>query len=199
MTPKNGPFHGINRAFVLACRLLRKGHAGGKKLTAVLNLDKPISKKASTKHTRCIAEYTKNLGEIHMKKAALEAKMYLKNNGSTTFDPLADIEKQNIKIAVSVGGSWGSPGWTSQNGIIDVCFEETGKVLDVTIKSAFWRQCSKRKEKKEPGDVSYINYLELQTKQECECLKNHEGSSGVSKYNNQSCHYKALSRSCISI
>ena len=42
MTPKNGRFHEINRAFVLACRLLRKVHAGGKKLTALLNLDKPI-------------------------------------------------------------------------------------------------------------------------------------------------------------
>ena len=44
-----------------------------------------------------------------MKKAALEAKMYLKNTGSITFDPLADIEKQNIVIAVSFDGSWGSP------------------------------------------------------------------------------------------
>ena len=49
-----------------------------------------------------------------MKKAALEAKMYLKNTGSITCDPLADIEKQNIEIAISVGGSWGSRGWTSE-------------------------------------------------------------------------------------
>ena len=83
-----------------------------------------------------------------MKKAALEAKTYLKNTGSITFDPLADREKQNIEIAASVDGSWGSPGQTSQNGIVDVCFEETGKVLDVTIKSAFCRQCSKMKGKK---------------------------------------------------
>ena len=80
-------------AFVLACHLLGKGHAGGKKLTALLNLGKLISKKASTKHTCSIAENIKNLGQIYMKKAALEAKMYLKNTGSITFDPLADIEK----------------------------------------------------------------------------------------------------------
>ena len=83
-----------------------------------------------------------------MKKAALKAKMYLKNTGSITFDPLADIEKQNIEIAVSVDGSRGSRDWTSRNGIVDVCIEQTGKVLDVTIKSAFCRQCSKIKEKK---------------------------------------------------
>ena len=42
MTPRNGRFHEINRAFVLVCRLLAKGHADRKKLTAVPNLDKPI-------------------------------------------------------------------------------------------------------------------------------------------------------------
>ena len=108
ITSRNRRFHEINRVFVLACRLLKKGHAGGKKVTAVLNLDKPLSKKAWTKDTRSIAQNSKNLGEIYMKKAASEAKMYLKNTGSITVDPLADIEKQNIEIAVSADGSWSS-------------------------------------------------------------------------------------------
>ena len=60
--------------------------------------------------------------------------MYLKNTGSITFDPLADIEKQNTEIAVSADGSWGSCDWTSQNRIVDVCIE--CKVLDVTVVSA---------------------------------------------------------------
>ena len=77
MTPKNGGFHEINCAFVLACRRLGKGHAGGKKLTVLLNLDKPTSKKVWTKHKRSIAQNNKNLGEIYMKTAALEAKTYL--------------------------------------------------------------------------------------------------------------------------
>ena len=140
LTPKNGCFHEINCALVLACDLLGKYHAGGKKLAALLNLDKPISKKAWTKHTCSVAENTKNLGEIYMNKAALEAKMFLKNTGSIKFDPLDDIEKQNMEIAVSVDDSWGSRGWNSQNGIVDVCFEETGKVLDVAIKSTFSHQ-----------------------------------------------------------
>ena len=66
----------IKGAFVPACRLLGKGHAGGKKLKALPNLDKPISKKAWTKHTCSIAQNTKNLGETCVKKAALEAKTY---------------------------------------------------------------------------------------------------------------------------
>ena len=105
MTPRNGRFHEINCALVLACGLLRKGHTGDKKLTAVLHLNKPISKKVWTKHTCSIAQNTKSLGEIYMKKAAIEAKMYLKNTSSITIDPLADIEKQNIEIASSVDGT----------------------------------------------------------------------------------------------
>ena len=42
----------------------------------------------------------------------------------------------------------------------------------------------KNEGKKESGDESYIDYLEWYTKHESECLKNHEGSSGVSTYNN---------------
>ena len=97
-----------------------KGHAGGKQLTAVLNLAKPISKKSWKKHTRSIAQSKKSLREIYTKNAALAPKMYFKNTGSITVDPLADREKQNIEIAVSVDGSWDSHGWTSQNGIVDV-------------------------------------------------------------------------------
>ena len=171
------------------------------RLTAVLNLDKPISKKAWTKHARSIAENTnkRNIQEIYRKKGSCKSQDVLKNTGSITFDPLADMEKKNIEIALSVDGSWGSRGWTSQNRIVDVCFEETGKMQDVLIKSALCRQCSKMKEEKEPGDASYIDYLEWYAKQEFECLKNHEDSSGVSKYSTQSSHYKALSRSCTSI
>ena len=40
------------------------------------------------------------------------------------------------------------------------------------------------REKKESGDVSYIDYQEWYTKHESEYLKNYEGLSGVSKYNN---------------
>ena len=99
-------------------------------------------------------KYQKSGRNIHAFLAALEAKTYLKNTGSITVDPLAAIEKQNMEIAVNVDGSWGSRGWTSQNGIVGVCFGETGRVLDVTIKSASCHQYLKMKGKKESGDIS---------------------------------------------
>ena len=58
---ENRRFQEISHAFVIACRLLGKGYAGGKKLTAVLNLKKPISKKAWTKHTCSIVQNAKKL------------------------------------------------------------------------------------------------------------------------------------------
>ena len=58
---ENRCFQEISRAFVIACCLFGKDHAGGKKITAVLNLNKPISKKAWTKHTCSIVQNTKKL------------------------------------------------------------------------------------------------------------------------------------------
>ena len=111
------------------------------KITALLILDKPISKKACAKGM-LYSKKNKNLREIYKKKTALEAKTYLKNTSSITVDPLADTKMQNIEIAVNIDGSWGSHGWTSQNGTVDVWIEETGKVLDIILKSALCHQCS---------------------------------------------------------
>ena len=41
----------------------------------------------------------------------------------------ADISKERMNIGVSVDGSWVLRGWTQKQGIVYVCFEDTGKVL----------------------------------------------------------------------
>ena len=70
MTPRNGRLHETHLAFVLTCRLLGKGHADGKKQTAVLNLDKPISKKPMLKkHTLYSTKYQKSGRNIHEKSS----------------------------------------------------------------------------------------------------------------------------------
>ena len=38
------------------------------------------------------------------------------------------------KIAASFDGSLTTRGWSAKDGIVDVCFEETGKVIDVFVK-----------------------------------------------------------------
>ena len=63
VTPKNECFYGINHVSVLACRLFGKAHAGGKKLLALLNLKKPISKKSMGKTHRLYSKFRRNTQE----------------------------------------------------------------------------------------------------------------------------------------
>ena len=50
-------------------------------------------------------------------------------NGVLEVPPEADLSKEKMSIGVSVDDSWGSRGWVSKQRIVDVCFEDTGKVL----------------------------------------------------------------------
>ena len=46
MTRKSGQFYEINRAFKLASRLIGRGYSAATKMTSVLNLERPVSKKS---------------------------------------------------------------------------------------------------------------------------------------------------------
>ena len=70
-------------------------------------------------------------------------------------------------------------GWSSRDGTVDICFEETGKVLEVIIKSSKRRQCSLKTNEKTSGKITELEYLEWYTNHEADCLMNHEGSSSV--------------------
>ena len=50
-------------------------------------------------------------------------------------------------VKAIVDGSWGKRGWSSRNGITDICFEETGKVLDVIHQTSYCKECSTMDEK----------------------------------------------------
>ena len=63
MTLKNECFYGINYVFVLACCMFGKAHAGGKKLIALLNFNKPISKKSMGKTHRLYSKFRRNTQE----------------------------------------------------------------------------------------------------------------------------------------
>ena len=45
-------------------------------------------------------------------------------------------------IDVSVDGSWGSRGWSSWQVVVDICFQQTGKILDVILKTSLCSVCS---------------------------------------------------------
>ena len=66
-----------------------------------------------------------------------------------------------MNIGVSVDGSWGSRGWISKQGIVDVCFDDTGKALDVILKTSYCKVCKNLKHKREIR-TSLVQYIDLQ-------------------------------------
>ena len=132
---------------MLAFRLIGKGHSGFKKVASILNIDKPINLHSWKSHTESILLQCEKLLNEKLKEEALNAKLYLQNTGQ-----LSDLENainQNIDINASFDGSWNSRGWSSRTGIVDACFEPTGMVLDVILKSMHCANCEEKKKKYE--------------------------------------------------
>ena len=98
------------------------------------------------------------------------------------FGQLSNLENavnKNIDISANFDGSWNSRGWSSRTGIVDACFEPTGKVLDVILKSTHCKNCEEKKKKYEAHQMTTVEYLTWCTKLETKCLMNHEGSASV--------------------
>ena len=76
ITPKNGHYFQVNRAFVLALRSVGRGHSSAKKITSILNLNKPINSNHWKKHSTVISEKCEDLMEQNLKKEADTAKSY---------------------------------------------------------------------------------------------------------------------------
>ena len=114
-----------------------------------------------------------------MNKVSIETKEYLHRNGQIKVFKGTGLPGEIPQIDVSVNGSWGSRGRSSLQGIVDICFEETSKVLDVILKTWLCSICSSLKSKRKSGEINVIDYMERYTKHELECLMNHERSSSV--------------------
>ena len=113
-----------------------------------------------------------------MKKAALEAKKYLVSN--TSYTPKDVFLEEITELSASVDGSWGFRGFSSRQGIVDICFEESGKVIDVILKTNYCKTCSNIKAQKDAGSINLLEYREKSVKHEPKCLLNHDGSLAVS-------------------
>ena len=74
MTRKRGQFYEINRAFTLACRLIGRGYSAATKITSVLNLDRPVSKKSWKKHTLSLTSFPEQQATQGMKQGIYRGK-----------------------------------------------------------------------------------------------------------------------------
>ena len=72
-------------------------------------------------------------------------------------------------------------GHALKQGIVDVCFKDTGKVLDVILKTSYWKVSKNLKHKREIGTISLVQYIESYNKHEPDCFLNHEVSASASE------------------
>ena len=105
-TKKSGSFYEINQFFVLARRLIGRGYSASSRLTSILNLDKPVTKKPWLNHMATLCNVAEEITEGSMKKATIGAKEYMINNGVLEVPPEADLSKEKMNIGVTFDGSW---------------------------------------------------------------------------------------------
>ena len=65
----------------------------------------------------------------------------------------------------------------------NVCFEETGKVVDVILRTSLCTQCSQKNKEKEKRLLNVVEYMVWYVEHKLLCWKNHKGSSAVSILN----------------
>ena len=78
-----------------------------------------------------------------LKEEVLNAKLYLQNIGQLS--NLENAINQNTNLSASFDGSLNNRGRSSRTGTVDVCFELTGKVLDVILKFTHSKSCEEMK------------------------------------------------------
>ena len=96
----------------------------------------------------------------NLRGEAINVKRYMMATGQVPNVIEKDLKKTRVMIAASVDGSWKSRGWNSKDGIVDVGFDGTGKILDVIVKNATCNTCRELKDRKEKGELSDFEHLE---------------------------------------
>ena len=90
---------------MLACRLIGRGYSAALRLTSILNLDKPATKKSWLNHMTTLCNVAEEVAEESMKKATIGAKKDIAKNGVSEIPPEADLSKEKMNIGVSVDGA----------------------------------------------------------------------------------------------
>ena len=120
----------VNRRFVYAMRSLGKGHSGAKKFCALMNMPKPLGKKAYRETSKTIGQHIKSIAKKSMTDAAAEIRRAKNAN-----------EDAVVNCPVSCDGTWQRWGYYSLNGCITVISIDSGKVLDAEPMSRSCKQC----------------------------------------------------------
>lgn len=136
--PYIGSTYEVNRRFTFTMRLLGIGLEGCKKFCGVMDLPPPVTQATYDLHVENIRQASLVVCEASCQRGVEEEKEALLQK---------DVEDP-FKLTVSGDGTWKKRGHSSLYGVSSIIGWETGKVLDVLVKSSYCKTCETWKRKK---------------------------------------------------
>lgn len=150
---------------MFAMRLLGVGYQGIKLFCGAMDLFPFVSRAVYTRACQPIQTAASTVAERCMNKAAEEEQIEARQ---------AMIFPNPNAVAVSVDGSWMKRGFSSLYGLVAVVGNDTGKVIDVVVKSLFCSFCRQWK-----NDVGTLEFEDVMEGHKANCYVNHRGKSGA--------------------
>ena len=163
---------------MLALRSVGRGYSGALKVTSIMNLSKPINANSWKEHVKALSSNCEHLIEENLKKDAVVAKSYTQAQ-TQLISQTPDKPDTPAEKATRFEGSRNTRGWSAKDGIVDVCFKETGKVIDVVIKISDCAQWERMKAKQLSGEIEYVDYSNWYVQYKLEFPMIHDGSAQV--------------------
>ena len=149
----------INRRMVYAMRCIGQGLGSIQLFCGLMDLPPPVKQSTYAIIVGRIVSASKLVAKQSMQRA-VEEEIKLSS------------EPDKREISISGDGSWKTRGHMSRYGIVSVIGAESGKVIDVKVKSSYCRTCNKWKGKKRGP-----KYDNLMKKHGLQCTANHQGSA----------------------
>ncbi|GFX98535.1 uncharacterized protein TNCV_1501131 [Trichonephila clavipes] len=147
----------VNTRFVYGMRQIGKGFSAGFKLCGTLNLPR-LSKTAYTNHENKLMSVISEVSELSLQKAASELLV------------LHPTKNKIVECGISVDGTWQRRGYSSMNECLASLSDDTGKVVDIEIMSAYCPTC--RKISKMPRSIESETFVADHV-----CHSNFQGSA----------------------
>ena len=95
---------------------------------------------------------------------------------------LPDEPDTSDEIAASFDDLWNMREWSIKDGIVDMCFEKTRKVIDVVIQISDCPHCKKMKVKHLSREIEYTDDLNWYVQHKLECPMSQNGSAQALAY-----------------
>ena len=128
-------------------QIIGGGRASLTKFCAVMNIPGPVAKKSFTTHVKAIARVSRQVVKAEMQKAVKEVRVINKAEE----DEIADV-------AASWNGTWARRGFQSLYGMVSAISVQTGKVVDIEMKSKVCYKC-RAKSNLDVNSQEYIDWI----------------------------------------